>query len=870
MTSQDMETFTYRGRDLGGNVVSGRVGGPHRRAARKVLREAGIEIEWLHPRDGKAPVVVGFGDDEQATDPLAHEVSGAPSVGVEAGWEERGSVEFEVTGGEAMAVSTGTKDLAAVAHSARERLEELAALDTANLIARLGAAEGLPSERGTAAVGEQYGARSDELGPGRRDGVPGDTVAAVIPDAYSIVPLGSHQARPSVIELSAVAELSDGTVAVPRVDIDEVQALLALVEADGGVQAGELEAASDERRGGSVQGGNRGRSSSFSEMMGGGGFWDRTHDQEVPLDEIPLDELLPDTGTTIHQGSVFEAFAEEQAGAYEGGPDATSGLGGENESSFGSETSQLEEVAPEEHAEARPDSGAEKTRPRRSGWRFWRAKRREVAAADLLSNGDSDVVVDTETDDWSVGEVAPDRGTVGHKHASGLGGVEIGAEVVSGGGASGDLLCDSADDLDVQATAVAAGGAPRRVTSVLRGFGLSKSKDLGLRKRRGEKFADTTAQTYEEGAEEIQVASAKGKPSFWRLDVSSTKVKRVELMTFSRQLAAFVSSGVPLTRGLETIIQDASPAMAKTLQSVVTDVAAGTSFADAMDRHPGTFPAFYLGTLRAAELTGELSEILERLADYIDRDIKVRRKISSAVMYPGIVMAMACVSVAILVLFVLPRFQALFVELNVPLPAMTKLMLSGSTLIGKFWMIGMAGAVTLGGVFFLWQRTPKGRQVIQVSLLRIPLVRNIARTALHERFLRILGTTLEAGVPILRALDTVVEAMHHPLYTTRIEEIRNAIMEGEGLGGPLERSGLLPATACQMVRVGEETGTIGIQLRRAADYYDAELEFRLQKLTTTLEPLVILVIGLIVGFVALSMVTTMYGIYSNGASVGGG
>jgi type IV pilus assembly protein PilC len=368
-------------------------------------------------------------------------------------------------------------------------------------------------------------------------------------------------------------------------------------------------------------------------------------------------------------------------------------------------------------------------------------------------------------------------------------------------------------------------------------------------------------------AKGLHPTQVKEKRSILQLEITKEKLPRKELMHFTRQLAVFVRAGIPILEGLEVIGEEASDkVLPRVLEDMREALRAGATFAEAAAAHPEAFPAFYISVLRSAEMTGELDTVLEQLADYIDRDLDARSKIVSALVYPAIVGLMAIVTAVVLTVFVLPRFETFFSSLDAELPLPTRMLLALSDFVQE-WGLVIAGVllVTIGAVA-IWFRTDAGRAKRDALLLRLPGFGDVLRHAILERFCRILGSMITAGVPLPDALAVTANATNNAVYRSKLLVAREAMLRGEGLAGPLSDTGLFPGAARQMFRVGENTGTLDAQLQTAAEYYDRELDFKIKRFTSLFEPAVIIFMGVVVGFVAIAMVSAMYGIFnqSNG------
>jgi type IV pilus assembly protein PilC len=358
-------------------------------------------------------------------------------------------------------------------------------------------------------------------------------------------------------------------------------------------------------------------------------------------------------------------------------------------------------------------------------------------------------------------------------------------------------------------------------------------------------------------------AAAKPKKSFLQMEIGGSGIKREELMHLSRQLGAFVHAGLPLIEAVRVLGEETKNSK---VRSMMTDIEEGLRRGEplsvCLERHPKVFPDYYRGIMRSAELTGQLDVVLDQLAKYLERDLEARRKISTALTYPSVIAAMSVVTVVVLAAFVLPKFKIFFASLDAKLPLPTRILLGITDFLTQWWWAVLGGAAVLALVVLLALRTEGGRYARDRLLLRIPVIGETARIALVERFCRVLSSMAAAGVPLPEALAVATQSLRNRVFVRSLGTVSEAMMRGEGLAGPLSRTDLFPGTAARMIRVGEETGTLDEQLSVTAQYYEGELDHRLKQLTGYFEPAIIIVMGLLVGFVAVAMVSAMYGIYN--------
>jgi type IV pilus assembly protein PilC len=340
-------------------------------------------------------------------------------------------------------------------------------------------------------------------------------------------------------------------------------------------------------------------------------------------------------------------------------------------------------------------------------------------------------------------------------------------------------------------------------------------------------------------------------------------VKLDELMNFSRQSAAFMRAGVPILDSLAVVSEEgASKKMNQVLDDLQIRLRSGSSFGDALAAHPKVFPGYYVAVVRAAELTGRLDDALEQLADYLEREVATRKEIKSQLTYPIIVFVLAIAAVAIMSVFILPKFKDFYSSLGAKLPLPTRMLIGFSTFMSNWWwlilgiivVIAIVGLVVLGG--------QRGKPRRDALLLKLPAIGPIMHLIAVERFTRVLAALVSAGVPLPDAVQVSADSTNNRVFQDKLRTVREAMMRGEGLARPIQTSGLFPPAARQMIRVGESTGSLDRQLENAAIFYERELKFKLKRLTDMFEPAIILVVGGMVAFVAVAQIAAMYSIYS--------
>ena len=360
----------------------------------------------------------------------------------------------------------------------------------------------------------------------------------------------------------------------------------------------------------------------------------------------------------------------------------------------------------------------------------------------------------------------------------------------------------------------------------------------------------------------LQPIDVKEHKSILKFEITKKKVSRKEIMHFSRQLSVFVEAGIPIMEALELISEETTDKLLKrVLLDMVGELQAGDTFASAAASHPEAFPRYYVAVLESAELTGTLDTVLLELATYLETDIEARSAVTSALIYPAVVAVMAVVTVVVLATFVLPKFRTFFASLNAKLPLPTRMLLSISGFISTWWW-AIAGIILLAVVVI------RGIAAFTAG----PGVARLGASEASGRGKPSSGGHRRACLPRpgvaghRRSRPSPRHGRHRRgVQQCRLHRglnhIREQMMEGKGLADPLAETGLFPAAARQMFRVGEETGTLDKQLSTAAAFYHRELEIKVKHFTSLFEPAIIIFMGLIVGFVAVALVSAMYGIY---------
>ena len=332
-----------------------------------------------------------------------------------------------------------------------------------------------------------------------------------------------------------------------------------------------------------------------------------------------------------------------------------------------------------------------------------------------------------------------------------------------------------------------------------------------------------------------------------------------DLVLFSRQLSTLVSAGVPIVQSLSILEdQQENPTFRKVLYEVRLDIEAGLSISDALKKHPDAFPEIYTAMIRAGELGGILDTILERLSGFLESAEALRQKVKGAMMYPGIVLTICSVVTIFLLVFVIPTFGRIFESFGKELPVPTQILLDLSRSMIKYWYLipSIPGGAYYG--FKKYYSTPAGRKMVDGKVLDMPIFGMILRKVAVAKFTRTLGTLIKSGVPIMQGLETVAATAGNSVIEEAVLGARESIREGGRLADPLKKSGLFPAMVTQMIGVGEETGALDQMLSKIADFYDQEVDTAVKGLTSMIEPIVIVVMGIVIGSIVVAMFLPMF------------
>lgn len=337
------------------------------------------------------------------------------------------------------------------------------------------------------------------------------------------------------------------------------------------------------------------------------------------------------------------------------------------------------------------------------------------------------------------------------------------------------------------------------------------------------------------------------------------RVKQKDLVLFSRQLSTLIGAGVPIVQGLTILVEQIeNPAFKKVITSVREDIESGTSITEALSRHPTVFSELYVNMVKSGELGGILDIILERLSAYQESAAALRGKIKSAMVYPAVIALVAGGVTTFLMVVVVPMFVKIFQQVGAELPLPTQILLAVSNFLKRYLVFLIIGLIAFVVGLRQYYKTETGSMYIDTLLLRLPLFGPLLRKVAVAKFTRTFGTLVKSGVPILQALETVAKTSGNRVVEKAVLAAKDAIREGERISDPLKASGVFPPMVTQMISVGEETGNLDAMLSKIAEFYEQEVDAAVSGLTSLIEPVVVVFMGVIIGAIAIAMYMPMF------------
>lgn len=361
--------------------------------------------------------------------------------------------------------------------------------------------------------------------------------------------------------------------------------------------------------------------------------------------------------------------------------------------------------------------------------------------------------------------------------------------------------------------------------------------------------------------EVVSVSSGGGLAAVWAaLNKGSGKVTTKDVVVFSRQFSTMINAGLPLLQGLTIVAEQAeNPDFRKVMTKIRDEISNGVPLSDAMNKHPKAFNTLYVNMVKAGEQGGILDTIFERLSEYLEKAEGVSRKVKSAMMYPIVVMSVAFLVVIFLMVKVVPTFRDVFTSFGAKLPAPTQVVID----VSEFLSSAKAGFLVVALIIVftavtLYRKTKAGAYNWDKMMLKLPVFGDLVRKASVAKFARTFGTLIKSGVPIMDALETVGKTSGNLVVERALNKARDSVREGKTLTQPIKESGIFPPMVTQMINVGEETGALDIMLSKVADFYEDEVDAAVEGLTSIIEPILIVFLGVTIGFIVVAMFMPMF------------
>jgi type IV pilus assembly protein PilC len=351
------------------------------------------------------------------------------------------------------------------------------------------------------------------------------------------------------------------------------------------------------------------------------------------------------------------------------------------------------------------------------------------------------------------------------------------------------------------------------------------------------------------------LVSVNEPPKQLKMSFGGSGVTTRDVVIFTRQFSTMINAGLPLVQSLTVLSeQTENKVLAETTKKVVYDVESGATLADAFSKHPKVFSELYVNMVAAGEAGGILDTILGRLAVFLEKNDALIRKVKGAMVYPSVIFSVAGIAIAVLLIFVIPVFERMFASVNLELPLPTAIVVGLSRfLIGWWWVIG-GGAVGAWFLFKQWVATPSGKKQFDTIMLKVPVLGDVIRKSAVSRFTRTLGTLISSGVSILDGLEITAKTAGNMVIHDAVMASRSSIAGGETIAAPLKESQVFPPMVTSMISIGEQTGGLDEMLSKIADFYDEEVDVAVGTLLSLMEPIMIVVLGVVVG----GMVVAMY------------
>jgi type IV pilus assembly protein PilC len=343
----------------------------------------------------------------------------------------------------------------------------------------------------------------------------------------------------------------------------------------------------------------------------------------------------------------------------------------------------------------------------------------------------------------------------------------------------------------------------------------------------------------------------------WKLLLG--KIKERDLLVFTRQFATLLRAGVPIIRSLDSLRdQTLNPTLRDIIQQIRNDVMGGMSLADALARHPKVFSPLYVSMVRVAEATGNMGDVLNRIASFIDHELTIKGRIKGAMWYPALVLTVAIAVLIVLFFFVMPTFKSIFSEMGAELPTITRIAMSFTDWLLHWWFAIPLVILAIFLFYYVYRRIPSGRYQIDLLKLKLPLFGQLSQKMALSRFARTFSTLLGAGVPMLRALEIVRDVVGNSVFAAAVSTLRENVRDGYKLSSLIANYEIFPSMVVQMVDTGEESGNLPDMVEQVAIFYDEEVDRSIKALLSLMEPAMIILLACVVGFIAFSIYLPLF------------
>ena len=351
----------------------------------------------------------------------------------------------------------------------------------------------------------------------------------------------------------------------------------------------------------------------------------------------------------------------------------------------------------------------------------------------------------------------------------------------------------------------------------------------------------------------ISVTEVK-ESSLAKTSFQSNKVKPDEIVIFTRQFATMVDAGIPILQGLDALQdQVTNPFFRKVLATVLEDIQHGSSLSVAFSKHPSAFDNLFVNMVKVGETGGVLSQVLDRMSSYMEKTLKLQRKVKSALIYPAVVVSMAIIITIILLVKVVPTFAGIYDSFDAELPAMTQLLIGMSDFLKSYILYAIGGVIIFVFLIKKWHATEKGGIILDGMVLKMPIFGDLLCKVGVSRFSRTLATLVQSGVPILESLDIVGKTIGNRVLESVMEDVKTNVREGESLVTPLAKSGVFPPMVTRMISIGEKSGQMEKMLLKISEFYDDQVDTAVDGLTSIIEPLIIGLLGIVIGFIVIAL-----------------